>query len=319
MTFGPNGYRCKTPVVFLVFNRPDVTRRVFAEIAKAQPARLFVVADGPRQNRAGEKERCEAVRKIFDDVDWDCELLTNYSDTNMGCAPRVASGIDWAFANTEEAIVLEDDCLPHPTFFRFCDEMLEKYRDDERIMTISGDNFQFGKKRWDYSYYFSRYVHVWGWATWRRAWQHFDLHMSNWPMVREGNWLDSILEDRREARFWAQSFEQAFRGKSTAWSYQWILACWLRSGLSILPNVNLISNIGFGGEATHTGSKNKTAEMSVEEMRFPLLHPPVLIRDSLADKRAARLFFRPSILSQAKSRAKGLIKAGLRRKSGRSS
>jgi len=294
-------YRCQTPVAFLVFNRPDVTQRVFEAIARAKPPRLFVIADGARENRAGEKERCEAVRRIFDKVDWDCEVLTNYSESNMGCAPRVASGIDWVFANAEEAIVLEDDCLPHPTFFRFCDEMLERYREDERVMTVSGDNFQFGAQRWEYSYYFSRYVHVWGWATWRRAWNHFDLKMAHWPMIRSGGWLNDIIDDDREARFWAQAFEQAYQGKSSAWSYQWILACWLRSALSVLPNVNLVSNIGFGEEATHTSGKSKVANMDVQELKFPLVHPPVLIRDSQADRRAAELFFRPSVLSLTKS------------------
>ena len=300
MNHSLNSYRCKSPVAFLVFNRPETTRKVFAEIANVRPKKLFVVADGPRRNCPGEKEQCEAVRTIIDSVDWDCELSIEYAEENMGCARRVSSGIDWVFGKVEEAIFLEDDCLPHPSFFRFCDEMLERYRDDERVMAVSGDNFQFGKKRWNYSYYFSRYVHVWGWASWRRAWKFYDLHMSNWPMVHDGGWLNDILEDRRATNFWTNVFEQAHRGKTGTWDYQWVFACWLNSGLSIVPNVNLISNIGFGAGATHTSSKSRVAGMPTQEMIFPLTHPPMVVRDSRADARAARLFFRTSRLSPIK-------------------
>src|SRR5512139_3287315 len=173
-------WQLKTPVAFIIFNRPDTAERVFAEIAKARPPKLLVVADGPRANRSGEAEKCAATRAIIDRVDWDCEVLTNFSDTNLGCKNRVSSGIDWVFEQVPEAIILEDDCLPHPTFFRFCEELLERYRDDERIGMISGDNFQLGQKRTDASYYFSRYNHIWGWASWRRAWRHYDREASAW-------------------------------------------------------------------------------------------------------------------------------------------
>lgn len=158
-------FQLKTPVAFLIFNRPDTTRRVFAEIAKARPPKLLVVADGPRADHPDDVEKCAAVRAIIDGIDWDCKVLTNYSDINLGCKRRVSSGLDWVFDTVEEAIILEDDCLPHPAFFRFCEEMLNKYRDDKRIAMISGDNFQFGRKRTEYSYYFSRYPHIWGWAS----------------------------------------------------------------------------------------------------------------------------------------------------------
>jgi hypothetical protein len=294
-------YRCNNPVAFLVFNRPETTRRVFQEITKVKPRTLLIVADGPRPNRPDDVEHCEAVRKIFEGIDWDCEVLTNYSHENLGCARRVSSGIDWVFQNVEEAIFLEDDCLPHQSFFRFCDEMLRIYRDDERIMSITGDNFQFGRRRWEYSYYFSRYVHVWGWATWRRAWKYYDLHISNWPMVSAQGWLYDILGDRREAEFWKDVFDRVHAGESGTWDYQWVFACWLRSALSIVPNMNLISNIGFGKNATHTGGTSKVANMAIEEMDFPLTHPPILIRDSRADRATARLFFHKSPLSQSRA------------------
>src|SRR5437588_5481397 len=245
MNPAPYSYRCKTPVVLMIFNRPKTTERVFAEIAKARPPKLLVVADGPRRNRPGENVLCEAARKVVERLDWECDVLTNYADENMGCQRRVSSGIDGAFDNVEDAVFLEDDCLPHPSFFRFCDEVLATYCSDERIMAVSGDNFQFGRKRWEYSYYFSRYIHVWGWASWRRAWKHYDVQMSRWPMIRDGGWLKDILTDQREIDFWTFVFDQTQQGKTGTWDHQWVFASWLQSGLCVLPNINLVSNIGF--------------------------------------------------------------------------
>src|SRR5215831_3805810 len=157
----------RTPVALIIFNRPDVTERVFAEIAHARPRKLLVIADGPRFNRPGEAEKCTATRAIIDRVNWECEVLKNYSDVNLGCGGRESSAMIWIFEQAEEAIILEDDTLPQPTFFRFCEELLEKYRDDERVMHISGDNWLFGQKRISDSYFFSHYCLSWGWASWR--------------------------------------------------------------------------------------------------------------------------------------------------------
>ncbi len=166
--------RLTIPVLFLIFNRPDTTQPVFNEIREAKPTKLFVAADGPRDNKKGEKEECEKTRKIIEQVDWDCELYKLYRDKNLGCKIAVSSAIDWFFENVEEGIILEDDCLPHPSFFRFCQELLEKYKGDERVFVISGDNFLFGRKRTNYSYYFSRYNHCWGWAGWIRTLSDYD-------------------------------------------------------------------------------------------------------------------------------------------------
>lgn len=272
-----------TPVVFIIFNRPDTTKRVFAEIAKARPPKLLVIADGPRADHPDDAEKCAAVRAIIDGVDWDCEVLTNYSDVNLGCKRRVSSGLDWVFDTVEEAIVLEDDCLPHPTFFRFCEEMLEKYRDDERIAMISGDNFQFGRKRTGYSYYFSRYTHIWGWASWRRAWDNYDVDMKIWPEIREGRWLEDLLGAKKSVWYWKYIFKNVYNGKIDSWAYQWTFSCWIQSALTVLPNVNLVSNIGFGMKAVHTKVSNEFAEMETEAMRFPISHPNYILRDSAAD------------------------------------
>jgi len=294
-------YRCKSPVAFLIFNRPETTQRVFNEIAKARPANLLVVADGPRRDRPGEEELCTKVRGIIEAVDWDCKVLINYAEENMGCARRISSGIDWVFANVDEAIFLEDDCLPEPTFFRFCDEMLKRFRSNDKIMSISGDNFQFGSRPSNFSYYFSRYVHVWGWASWRRAWNSYDVQMTSWPKLKQSGWLTDIFENRRDARYWEEVFDLAYQGKTGTWDYQWLFACWQQSGLSVIPSVNLISNIGFGAGATHTeDEEGKVAAMETQAMTFPLVDPPAIIRDSVADDNTAKLFFRTSRLSPVK-------------------
>jgi hypothetical protein len=276
----------KTPVAFIIFNRPDLTEKVFAAIRQAQPSRLLVIADGPRQHQIDEAQKCAATRAIIARVDWDCEVSTNYSDINLGCKSRITSGINWVFEQVEEAIILEDDCLPDPTFFTFCEEMLERYKSDTRIMAISGSNYQFGHQRTSDSYYFSRYPHCWGWATWRRSWQYFDEDMKLWTTISEGNWLRDILNDDSAVKFWQKTFESVYNGTiNTAWDYQWTFACWIQSGLTILPNVNLISNIGFGVGATHTNDpNNKLANMSAAAISLPLQHPQFVVRDSAADR-----------------------------------
>jgi hypothetical protein len=275
----------KTPIALIIFNRPATTEKVFAAIRQARPPKLLVIADGPRSDRIGEAEKCAETRAIIDRVDWDCEVLTDYSEVNLGCKLRPATGIDWVFQHVEEAIIIEDDCLPDPTFFTFCEELLEKYRDDTRIMAIAGSNFQFGRRRTTDSYYFSRYPHCWGWATWRRAWQYFDIDMQIWPKVRDGNWLQDILKDEAEVKFWQKNFQGVYDcTTNTVWDYQWTFACWIQNGLAILPNVNLISNIGFGIDATHSFGNSKLANMSVKAVELPLKHPDLLVRDTESDR-----------------------------------
>jgi len=285
-----------TPVAFIIFNRPDTTERVFAEIAKVRPSKLFVIADGPRPDRPGEAEKCAAARAVIDQVDWECEVVKNYADVNLGCGRRPATGIGWLFEQVEEAIILEDDCVPHFTFFRFCEELLEKYHDDERVMLISGDNFQFGRSRTPYSYYFSRYLGTWGWASWRRAWQHYDPDMKLWPTLRDTSWLLDLLGDAKAAEAWQTVFDavHASAGSVDIWDYKWFFACWAQNGLAITPNVNLVSNVGFREDAIHT--KDATSILSsipTVEMRFPLWHPPAMVRHKDADHSLFDLFFPP--------------------------
>lgn len=273
----------KTPVVLIIFNRPDTTAEVLKAIATAKPTRLFVIADGPRPQHPVDVEKCAASREVINQVDWECEIIRDFATENLGLERRVASGISWVFEQVNEAIILEDDCVAESSFFPFCAELLEKYRDDERIMAIGGSNYQFGRQRTDYSYYFSRYNHVHGWASWRRSWRHYDPEMKMWPTIRDGGWLDDILDDRFSVRYWRNTFDAVYRDHIHSWDYRWTYACWLQSGLTILPNVNLISNIGFRSDATNTRQRSRFADMPVSPVSFPLQHPPYVLRDAQAD------------------------------------
>ena len=297
----------KTPITFLIFNRPKATQRVFEAIQQAKPSKLLVIADGPRPHRPDDAENCAASRAVIDRVDWDCELSIKYSDVNLGCQKCVSSGLNWVFNQVEESIILEDDNLPHPTFFDFCDQMLDYYRDDSRVMVINGQNIQFGRKRNEYSYYFSRYFLSWGWATWKRAWKYYDVEMKLWPLIMEGKCgsLQDILVSPREVKYWRGIFEAVYRKKLDSYSIPWFFACWVQNGLSITPNVNLISNIGFGEDATHTrcnSNDNLYADMPLEPMIFPLRHPPTLICNGEGDKFSQRTHYQPTFFARVASK-----------------
>ncbi len=275
---------CATPVALIIFNRPESTRQVFNAIRAARPQQLFVIADAPRPHHPEDIAKCAATRAIIDQVDWDCEVFKNYADQNLGCGLRPASGLDWVFGQVETAIILEDDCLPDPTFFPYCTELLDRYQDDARIMHISGNNFQFGQQRGEASYFYSRYTHHWGWATWRRAWQHFDYDMAKWSYLRSTNWLNTVLDTPAAVAYWQQIFDEVYDAdKLHIWDYQWTFACWQNDSLCILPQVDLVSNIGFNLEGTHTLRSNQFANLPLGKMQFPLRHPPDMIRDCHAD------------------------------------
>jgi hypothetical protein len=278
----------RTPVAFILFNRPQPTRRVFAEIRRAQPQTLLIIADGPRY--PGERTLCKKARSVIEQIDWPCDVRLDISNENLGCRNRVSSGIDWVFEQVEEAIILEDDCLPHPTFFRFCDELLERYRDDPRVMQIGGSNAQFGRQPTSDSYYFSAINMIWGWATWRRAWKdHYDVTMSRWREARDTRLVKDLFGEQVAARI-RTGFDNIYSGKTDSWDNQWTLALWLAGGLTALPSVNLISNIGFGPDATHTRKADSAvANLDIQAMEFPLKHPETIARNRAADDHSYRM------------------------------
>ena len=271
------------PVVLIIFHRPDTTAQVFERIREAAPAHLFVIADGPRLTHPDDAQACAATRAIIQKVDWDCTVHTRFSDVNLGCHLNITTGLDWVFEHVPEAIIVEDDCLPHPTFFRFCAELLERYRDEPQIMTVCGNNFQFGRTVTSDSYFFSRYAHTWGWATWWRAWEKYDLRAQKWNELKDTNWLVDMLGDRYAAQFWGNYF-QWMTERPFAWDYAVTFAAWVHNAVNILPNRTLVSNIGFGDQATTTRQTDSVfAAMPAFEMGFPLRHPAEITRHIQAD------------------------------------
>jgi hypothetical protein len=283
--------RVDVPVLLIVFNRPDVTRRVVAALRTVRPRTLLVAADGPRAGRVGEAALCaEVLATVRQGVDWDCELVEDVAPENLGCRRRVASALDWALGREDTVIVLEDDCVPHPSFFPYCEELLGRYAEDERIMHIAGANFLFGG-RVAHSYYFSRFNFCWGWATWRRAWRCYDGTMSDWPALRAGGLAAAFRDDPRAVAYWTARFDEA-RDGADSWAFRWTLSMWAQGGLSVVPRVNLISNVGFGVEATHTVSRaSALANLPVEALSFPLRHPLQVRQDEEADHWVQRAIY----------------------------
>jgi len=273
----------KTPILFLTFNRPDTTRIVFNEMLKVNPAQLYIAQDGPRKNKPGETEKCREVREIFRQISPECKVKTLFRENNLGCREAVGSAITWFFENVEEGIILEDDDLPHPDFFLFCREMLEKYRDNKEVMHISGSNFNFGKKAGNSSYCFSKFVHLWGFATWRRAWRYYDPEMKNWPEFVKQKRIYSIIQQKKFRESWMNRLQENYLGITNLYySYCWIYAIWNQNGLCVTPNANLVSNIGFEKDAPPS-INSKLANMKICAIG-KIVHPTIIQRDKEADK-----------------------------------
>ncbi len=277
----------QTPVLFVIFNRPDRTQKVFNMIRKVRPKQLFIAADGPRKEQGeAEESLCRETRNIITcGIDWECEVRTLFRNENLGCRKSVSQAITWFFEHVEQGIILEDDCLPHPTFFTFCECMLQRYVSNDKIMHISGTNYQFGIKRGRYSYYFSHYPHVWGWATWRRAWKLYDGEGVTWPKGKKMI-AAALGEDTLQYRVRVKIYDDVFiHGKFNSWAYPWSYSCFLHQGLSISPNINLVSNIGFGIDSTHTKAiHSHLAYIQVRALPKKLKHPKCIQVNKVADQ-----------------------------------
>jgi hypothetical protein len=293
------------PILFLIFNRPDTTRQVFEAIKAARPTRLFIAADGPRTHVPGEKEKCDEARKITENIDWPCEVKRLYSETNKGCKINVSSAIDWFFSHVEEGIILEDDCLPDPTFFPFCQKLLEKYRHEKSVMMISGDNMQFGKRFDDASYYFSNFPHIWGWATWKRAWDAYDVNMATYPEFKKNDGIANIFKDKKMQTYWLNLFDMLYAGKIDTWDGQWVYAIYKERGLTILPSVNLVTNLGFDQNATHTKRKDMFSNIPTEPIT-DIIHPTKITANDEADEAYASLL-KKGILERIVNKIKSLF------------
>jgi hypothetical protein len=290
----------QTPILFLIFNRPDTTKQVFDSIKKVKPKKLYIAADGPRISQLGESDLCEQTRNIVRHIDWDCEINMLFRSENLGCKIAVSSAIDWFFDNEEQGIVLEDDCLPHQDFFMFCEEMLDYYKDDQQVMHIGGANFQKGKIRGDGSYYFSNYNHIWGWASWRRAWEKYDVNILSYSEIEAEKIVNERFNSKNEQEYWHKIFSNLKKGIIKTWDYQWTYSIWKNNGYSILPNVNLISNIGIGEIATHTNGKDILGLGNIKTKPLGrIVHPSKKEINTLADLFGFKHYFNPNKLYYA--------------------
>jgi hypothetical protein len=282
----------RSAVLFLIFNRPEVTARVFEAIRAARPPRLYVAADGPRPGRPEDVADCAKARAIALATDWPCEVHTLLREENLGCRRAVEEALDWFFAAEEAGIVLEDDCVPGPTFFPFCDLLLARYRDDARVFSISGSNFQ--NERHAESYYFSKHFHCWGWASWRRAWQRYRDHAGPQADALSQGLARLADGSRWFAPYWLQVARLVQSGRVDSWAYRVSLWCFSRAAgevaLHVIPDRNLVINIGLGGGGTHAhGAAPEAGEAAA--LAFPLRHPPLPVRDTTADRHTDRVHF----------------------------
>ena len=268
-------------ILFIIFNRPETTQKVFGQIKKAKPKRLFIAADGPRGEKIGEKELCEKTRKIATDIDWPCEIKTLFREKNLGCRVAVSGAINWFFENVEQGIILEDDCVPNESFFTFCNQMLELYKEDDEIMMITGTNY-LDEKIIAQDYFFSKYYSIWGWATWKRAWQKYDIDMIDWPVLRKKRYLEKHLP-WTQAKFYKIMFNSVYRNKVNTWDIQWVYSCIINRGLCCTPSINLVSNIGENG--THDEKNSPYLYKNAQSFTPNILFSKKIIRyDSDVDK-----------------------------------
>ena len=262
-----------TPILFLIFNRPDKTQKVFDVIKQAKPKKLFIAADGPRSNRPADVQLCEETRKIIKQIDWDCDIKTLFREHNLGCKKAVQSAIDWFFDYVEEGIILEDDCMPNLSFFPYCAELLDKFKNNEDIFIISGRNDNPIDEQYPYDYYFSKFEHIWGWATWKRSWKLYDREMKLLTPEFENN-LTKKINNEKGVLHLLNAFHQTKDGNIDTWDHQMRLTAFALNKYSIIPKYNLIQNIGFDTSATHTKISNLAEHIQAHTIHTPLIHPP---------------------------------------------
>ena len=286
------------PILFIIFNKQTETERVFQAIRKQQPLKLFIAADGPRTSKLGENERCESVRAwVLSNIDWPCEVKTLFRTSNIGCGRGPSNAVSWFFENVEEGIILEDDCLPNTSFFQFCQELLPIYRHDNSISIISANNFQPNQPlELEGDYYFSVFPSTNGWATWKRTWNDYDYYISKWKVIDRKDFLSFLFKEKKYQLWWKQMFNFVYEKRpDDMWDFQFHFHCMLRKQLAIIPKGNLITNIGYGADATHSSDPNNYfANFKLYDLNFPLKHPLEIKRNESAD-----LFIQDNLFGEA--------------------
>ena len=306
------------PILFVIFNKQEETKRVFETIRFQKPTSLFIAADGPRVDKEGEIERCESVRSwVLNNIDWECEVKTKFRVDNIGCGRGPSEAISWFFEQVEEGIILEDDCLPNASFFDYCKALLPKYREDSRISILSANNFQPNQPlRLDGDYYFSVFPSTNGWATWNRTWKDYDYFISKWNTIDKKEFLSYLFKEKKYQLWWKQMFDFVYKTKpEDMWDFQFHFHCMQRKQLAIIPKVNLVTNIGYGADATHSSDPNNYfANFKMYELDFPLKHPTDVVRNEVADLFIQQNLFGESEIVSFLKKIKRYIKRSIRYK-----
>ena len=286
----------KTPLLFLVYNRPEITKKVFSRIKKSKPEKLYIAADGPKSNE--DKLNTDKTRDIFNNIDWNCNLKKLYNNENLGCRKSVKNSIDWFFQNEERGIILEDDCLPNATAFIFFEKLLKKYSNSKKIMHISGVNYLKGSLKIDSSYYYSAIANINGWATWRESWNGYDDIYRDLPTFEKKNMIKNFFSDKITQKFWIEVYRRNYHNEDTSWSWPYLFSIMNRGGMAISPAVNLISNIGYGANSVHTkNSRDRFANMSTFTIKPPFISPKKFELNKRADSLTNRNFYRITLLN----------------------
>ncbi|MCK8494887.1 nucleotide-diphospho-sugar transferase [Spirosoma sp. RP8] len=308
----------QVPILFIIFNKREETKRVFNVIRSQQPKQLFIAADGPRVDKEGEVDTCRYVREwVLGQIDWECEVNTRFLDQNIGCGRGPSKAISWFFEHVNEGIILEDDCLPNEAFFRFSAELLERYRNDSNISIISGNNFQpVQPMQLGADYYFSLFPSTNGWATWKRSWDAYEYHIASWPTLDQKRFLNSLFREKKYQLFWKQLFDWAYEKKpDDTWDIQFHYHCMKRNQLAVIPAANLISNIGYGPDATHSKDPtNYFANVPTHDLAFPVRHPGKIQRNYEADEFIQNTLFGAMDVDTRFKKFKRLIKRIIRYK-----
>lgn len=296
-----------TPILFIIYNRADLTERILNVIREVKPMQLFIAADGPK-NKNEDERRCIETRNVIKKIDWECNVMKLYSNINLGCKIGESTAMNWFFNNVTEGIILEDDTLPNNSFFSFCEQLLDYYRNDKRISMISGNNFQFGIRRNDASYYFSKITHTWGWASWKRAWQYYDVNMRSFSLFKKTFKIKEIFDHEGLQNYYIQNLQNVYDNRADTWDFQWTYSMWLQNGLCVIPNINLVKNIGFRWDATHTRSYDaQLANMSAEEIKH-IIHPSEIIHNTEAEVYTYKLLYTPKpIVTRAKNKLRSFL------------
>ena len=297
----------KAPVVFIIFKRIDTTKRVLKLISSYKPNKLYLIADGPKT--IDDNNKCSQIRNFVENnIDWDCDLIKVYSDTNLGCAKRVQTGLDYVFVNEEMAIILEDDTLPDPSFFKFCEELLKRYKNDNSVAHISGCNLQPDAVNFQESYCFSSIVNIWGWATWKRSWRNYDINMHSWDNMDKSSFLEYWIPCKRHRKGTRKMFDLHCNNNDPwTWDYQWVYACWKHNAFSVMPRNNLVTNIGIGPEASNTKSKISIDMYPkvIQSIDQNLIHPQKARNISFEKKYYSA--FQPKVTQLLKQKVKNLL------------